>query len=62
MGLAAGVDERASSTAIRVAYDDVEQQDLSVPEQRKFKEAFEVLTNHDKRAEYDSLGYSGGCT
>lgn len=59
-GIVAGVDERASSAAIRIAYDDVKQQDLSAPEQQKFKEAVEVLTNHDKRAQYDSLGYSGG--
>jgi hypothetical protein len=55
----AGVDEHASVSAIRSAYDDVQHQDLTVSEQIKAKEAVEVLTDNAKRAEYDSLGYSG---
>mmetsp|Transcript_8571 Transcript_8571/g.25692 ORF Transcript_8571/g.25692 Transcript_8571/m.25692 type:complete len:316 (+) Transcript_8571:205-1152(+) len=54
-----GVDENASKREIKAAYKEVSKQDLTPEEREHAKEAVDVLSNKNKREQYDSIGYAG---
>ncbi len=54
-----GVDEHASKQEIKAAYEEVKRQAHTPEEREHAKEAVDVLSNSQKREQYDAIGYAG---